>query len=173
MLRFATLLLVTGGMSLSAGDFVFSDGEIRVDFRQRFSVAPSAKGIPYGDYLAKPLQLIEFCPFQPQDPEVQQVGPSESGFLCELYKMPLENAETALELVQNASKVKRKDHGIFRNVEVVKLRDLKVVRWRFQVGKTRLDHFLVIGKKHNYLFVSSAYGSNGSIEEILARTTLK
>ena len=49
----------------------------------------------------------------------------------------------------------------------------RVIRWRFQAGKTRLDHYLLIGKKFNYLFVSSPYGSNGAIEELISRTKFR
>ncbi|MFT4600434.1 MAG: hypothetical protein ACI857_000608 [Arenicella sp.] len=46
----------------------------------------------------------------------------------------------------------------------VKIGNKKVMKWRIQSGKTRLDHYIVFGKNYNYLFVSSPYGSDGSIE---------
>jgi len=97
----------------------------------------------------------------------------ENGFLCELHILPFQTNSTALEIIQSASKEKRADRSGIQNLTSEKLYGFDVIRWRFQTGKTRLDHYLLIGKKHNYLFISSPYGSHGSMEGILSRTKLR
>ena len=51
--------------------------------------------------------------------------------------------------------------------EKLKINGQKVLKWRYTYGKTRLDHYLVGGRKMIYLFVSSPFGSNGNIENII------
>ena len=66
-------------------------------------------------------------------------------------------------------------YQLTEKVKEVTIGDKKVLRWRAQNGKTRLDHFVVFGPRYNYLFVSSPYGSsNGGIEKaILAMKFIK
>ena len=45
--------------------------------------------------------------------------------------------------------------------------DLPVISWRNQRGKTRLDHFLVLGDEHAYHFTSAPYGNGDEIELII------
>ncbi|GAA4276370.1 hypothetical protein GCM10022259_10940 [Aquimarina mytili] len=65
------------------------------------------------------------------------------------------------------------DHELFQisgAIKRIKIKNKKVLSWRLQNMKTRLDHFMVFGKNHNYLFVSSPYGSNNRIEAIIAKS---
>ncbi|MCH2042561.1 MAG: hypothetical protein MK212_00350 [Saprospiraceae bacterium] len=49
-----------------------------------------------------------------------------------------------------------------------------VWKWRYQSGKSRYDHFLVLGENLNYLFVSSAYSAgNGGLEKMIKNLQLE
>jgi hypothetical protein len=65
-----------------------------------------------------------------------------------------------------------KKHPPFHISEKLKLGNKKVYKWRIQSGKTRLDHYVFFGNEYNYLFVSSPYGSNGVIENVILEMEL-
>ncbi len=47
---------------------------------------------------------------------------------------------------------------------------LPALSWRLQLGKTRIDHYMVFGDSHNYLFSSSPYGErDDGIQKIISR----
>lgn len=145
----------------------FSNGEIRVDFGSAFSARAKAGATVYRETFPSPVQTVDFCQWQPQPPEVQQVMRPETGYLCELHILPALNTGQVRALVEKAARTQRADHGRTFRIAEEDIGAHKVVRWRFQAGKSRLDHFLVTGKKFSYLFVSSPYGSNGEIERII------
>ena len=146
---------------------VFSNEEIQINFFGEFKENISGFKTMYQGYFSRVLRQIEFCQWQRQPPEVQQVMRPDSGFLCEAYILPVideKQAKTALKKIF----LKVEKHQWNSPVKTLKIKGFSVLAWRFQAGKTRLDHFLVFGKKYNYLLVSSPYGSNGFMEKIIA-----
>lgn len=77
-----------------------------------------------------------------------------------LPKMSIEKLKTEIVSYADSDSL----YQITQKVEPIKIGENKGYKWRLQNGKTRLDHYMFFGKEHNYLFVSSPYGSNGSIE---------
>jgi len=152
---------------------IFSNAEIDIDFGGPYSVRIEPGSTVYRDLLTRPLQTIDFCAWQPQDPEVQQVTKPEGGYLCELHLLHPRSVADWMKAVRTAGEKKRPDRGKTRDLTFIEIHGLRVITWRFQAGKSRLDHYLVLGKKYHYLFISSPYGSNGTIEGILQRTTLR
>lgn len=148
---------------------IFSNSELHIDFGAAFAVREKPGLTEYPDHLPQPVQTIDFCPWQPQPPHVQQVSRPERGFLCELHILPAQPEREVLTIVEAAHKAEKRRHVRNFRLESVSVGAHRVVRWRFQVGKTRLDHLILIGKKYNYLFVSSPYGSNGTMEDIIRK----
>lgn len=166
-------LLFTRAITAADHATIYSNAEIRVDFAGPFSVRIEPGATVYRDLFPRPLQTVDFCRWQPQDPEVQQVSRPETGYLCEMHILHVQSVAEIMAAVRKSSENKRPDRGTNRNLTYSEFHGLKVIQWRFQVGKSRLDHYLVLGKAYNYLFVSSPYGSNGAIEEILLRTQIR
>lgn len=152
---------------------VFSNDEIRIEFGGEFALRDQPGDTLYPQQIAKPVHTIDFCKWNPQPPEVQQVSRPERGFLCELHILPAQNESQVMKTVQAAHAAENRKHVRNFRLEAISIGNHRVVRWRFQVGKTRLDHFILIGKKYNYLFVSSPYGTNGALEDIIRKTTLR
>lgn len=152
---------------------VFTNEEIYIDFGGQFEPREKPGTTLYPRYLPEPLTTVDFCPWQPQPPEVQQVMRPERGFLCELHILPAFTEAQALIAVKKAHAHESHKHARNSGLEAFSLGSYRVIRWRWQAGKSRLDHFLLIGKKFNYLFVSSPYGSNGTIESILNRVQFR
>lgn len=144
-----------------------------MDFPGTFTVRDKAGSTVYGELLPRPEKTVDFCKWLPQPPEVQQVMRPETGYLCEMHVMPPMTASQIISRIQKAANTPRPDHARTFKIQTVAIGGHSIVRWRFQAGKTRLDHFMVFGKRRNYLFVSSPYGSNGEIEKILARTIMQ
>ncbi len=152
---------------------VYSNGEIRIDFGGPFAVREKPGKTEYPQHLPQPVATVDFCQWRPQPPEVQQVMRPERGFLCELHILPGATEAGALSQVQAAHVKESRKYVRNFALQTVTLGDHRVIRWRFQAGKTRLDHLLLIGRKFNYLFVSSPYGSHGALEEIVTRVQFR
>ncbi|MFO1524754.1 MAG: hypothetical protein U1F16_02140 [Turneriella sp.] len=170
-LRAATLPLFAAAVLLKTSiiPLVFTNEEIRIDFGGQFQPREQPGATQYPATCYNRCVQSTLCAWQPQPPEVQQVMRPERGFLCELHIMPLISEKQVESAVTAAQKQQK---GLIHDIRAAHVMDPHpVLRWRFQAGKTRLDHFLLNGKKFSYLFVSSPYGSNGSIEEIIARST--
>jgi hypothetical protein len=165
--RLFCLALASCFFALSAESTTFTNADVAIEFAGPFEVRDQPGETLYPQYLAKSLQTVDFCKWSPQPPHVQQVSRPERGFLCELHVLPAQPEGQVLKIVEAAHQAESRKHVRNFRLETVTLGKHRVVRWRFQVGKTRLDHFILIGKRHNYLFVSSPYGSNGAIEEII------
>lgn len=148
---------------------VFTNEEIRIDFGGQFEPRGKPGITQYPQHLPQPITTVDFCPWRPQPPEVQQAMRPESGFLCELHILPHAAEAEALDKIKSAHANDGRRHVRNFRLQAVDIGRHRVIRWRFQAGKTRLDHFLLMGKKFNYLFVSSPYGSNGMIEDIIVR----
>lgn len=162
--------LIIGGLRLGAAEppSVFSGAEGKIDFGTAYTVRTTPGKTEYADFLPRALQTIDFCPWQPQPPEVQQVMRPERGYLCELHIFPrLSDAvmQAAIEKVQGG------DKGLRRHTSAgqMTIGQHRVMHWRRELGKSRLDHYLLHGTKFSYLFVSSPYGSRGSMEKIITK----
>ncbi|MFO1471183.1 MAG: hypothetical protein U1F27_09115 [Turneriella sp.] len=151
----------------------YSNEEIRIDFGGPFAVRERPGTTQYGQHLPQPVTTVDFCVWQPQPPEVQQVMRPERGYLCELHILPPATEAETLGAIEKAFAKDKRKHGSNKGLEAVTLGKHRVIRWRWQAGKSRLDHFLLIGKDFNYLFVSSPYGSNGTLEAILTRVKFR
>ncbi len=176
-MRFLPITLIVvylcASVNFSAEDTtVFTTAEIRVDFAGPFNVRIEPGATVYRDLFPRPLQTVDFCRWQAQDPEVQQVSRPETGYLCEMHVLHVKSVQDIMYAVRKSSETKRPDRGTNRDLTYSEIYGLKVIQWRFQAGKTRLDHYLLLGKKYNYLFISSPYGSQGTIESVLQKTTL-
>lgn len=156
-------------LACSVGTFgteTFRNGEIEVPFNERVRIlngnfTPAAEG-----YFSKVVRQVRFCQWQHRPDTIQSVGPGNDGYLCDLYVLPpLSEAEATGEL-QSAFK-KKVPVTLLTEPEAMQIGKFRLLKWRYQIGKTRLDHYLVFGKKYNYLFVSWPYGSNGTIEKII------
>ncbi len=165
------LLAVTLCLQAEQSATVFINNEIRIEFGGPFALRDQPGETLYPQHFAKPLQTIDFCKWNPQPPHVQQVSRPRTGFLCELHILPALGESDVLAAVQAAHEQESRKHVRNFRLETVSIGKHRVVRWRFQAGKTRLDHFMLIGKKYNYLFVSSPYGSNGAIEDIISKAS--
>lgn len=152
---------------------LYSNGEIEIDFAGPFQVRIEPGSTVYRDALTRSLQTVDFCQWQPHDPEVQQVSRPESGFLCEMHILHPRSVNDWMTAIRAAAVAKRADRGKTFDLSYSEIYGLRVIQWRFQAGKTRLDHYILMGKKYHYLFISSPYGSNGAIEDVLARTKLR
>ena len=91
--------------------------------------------------------------------------------LSSLYVMP----KMSIKNIQEELKAYVKKHPPYQISEILK--KIKIgnkigLKWRVQNGKTRLDHYLFFGTNNNYLFVSSPYGSNGVIENVILEMEL-
>jgi len=168
--RVSFWMLASCFFALLAEPTTFTNAEVSIEFASPFEVRDQPGETLYPQHLTKPRQTIDFCKWYPQPPDVQQVMRPERGFLCELHILPGQSEREVMHTVKTAHEAESRKHVRNFRLETVTIGKHRVVRWRFQVGKTRLDHFILIGKKHNYLFVSSPYGSNGALEDIISKT---
>lgn len=92
-------------------------------------------------------------------------------YLSSLYIMPQKSVKELKKEIKDYIK-KNPLFQISKKIEIIKIADKKVLKWRAQNGKTRLDHYVVFGTTYNYLFVSSPYGTNGVIENVILEMEL-
>lgn len=146
---------------------IFRNSEITVTFPPDGFAVQTQPKTPGKTYFERYVTHLKFCRQPKAPPHVQQVR-SEDGWLCHFYVLPVLEKEKIKALVLQAHPqpgvvTYQKQPGI--GEEKWNGHDLLV--WREQYGKTRLDHFLVLGPKANYLFVSSPYGDGDRIREIV------
>lgn len=172
--RILGILFLLGAAPLNAAPpGLYDDDELSVDLQAAYAVRPRPGRTQYTAQLPRPIRTVDFCPWQAQPADVQQVMRPESGYLCELHVLPAWG-ELKLQAAARAA-LASKHEGYTQSTDLREelLGGRKVIRWRYQAGKTRLDHFLVAGRKNDYLFVSSPYGSNGAIEAIISGMRVK
>jgi len=97
--------------------------------------------------------------------ETQHVITS-NGYLSTLYIYPAIEKASLLAEIEKAFKPENLSVS-YRKVNEVKFGDLKVLNWRTQNKKNRFEYYLVLGKIHNYLFISTPYGEQEYIENVL------
>jgi len=107
---------------------------------------------------------VKFCKQPELPPEVQQVM-SEDGWLCELTILQKIFAEDIKEEIAELYPTATYEGEPGIGKETINGREVFV--WREQYGKTRLDHFLLLGDVEDYHFVSSPYGDGDTIRTII------
>lgn len=113
------------------------------------------------------MQAIQDEPEQEQ--KITNYAPLQPSFgdLASLYILP----KVSDKEIKKAVNKYVQDLDVFQLTKVlesIKIGEHKVWKWRYQAGKSRYDHFLLIGDTYNYLFVSSAYSAgNGGLEKII------
>ena len=94
---------------------------------------------------------------------------SSSGYLSILYIFPVVEKSVLLLEIEKAFKPE-KSVVKYREVSETKINELNLLNWRTQQGKNRFEYYLLLGGRHNYLFISTAYGEKDYIENILRNT---
>ncbi len=87
--------------------------------------------------------------------------------LSTLYIMPKISMKKLIVEIEDYI-LKNPPYQITNPIKKVKIDKRRVLSWRAQTGKTRLDHYMIFGEMYNYLFVSSPYSSNGVIESVIS-----
>ncbi len=142
---------------------MFSNTEIQVDLGP-FEVLEKPQRKKADSYFYRVKQQIKFCKQPELPPYVQQVH-SESGWLCELYVLGVADEKTVRADIKRSYPENKFGH--YSKVQKLKIAGFDVLKWRYRIGKTRLDHFLVFAKQFHYLFVSSPYGDGARIHKIV------
>lgn len=145
----------------------FQTAEIQLTFPESGYAVQALPARPPSGYFDSYSAHLKFCK-QPRQPAYVQQVYSDDGWLCHFYELPALKPEQIKPLIlkrrtQSVRITYRQKAGI--GEETYKGHPLLV--WREQAGKTRLDHFLVVGPAHNYLFVSSPYGDGEMIRNVL------
>lgn len=144
----------------------FRNEEVELSFQEPIRIlssdfSPAAEG-----YFSRISRQVRFCAWRRRPSDVQQLLPSQDGFLCDFYVLPPLPPEPArLEIEKNFRKKETPFHMTPPREE--QIGEFRVLSWRFQKGKSRFDHYLAFGRRHNYLFVSWPYGSNGELEKLI------
>lgn len=90
----------------------------------------------------------------------------------ELYIMPKISVKKLKREIEKHVK-KRSHYIVSEKLKKTKIGNNNGLKWRIQIGgKTRLDHYIFFGNDYDYLFVSSPYGSNGTVENIISKMEL-
>ncbi len=162
----SVIFLMSFSMSAqqTSKQMVYKNNEIQITFPGEYKIDDDKKYHKVG-YFSATTEHIQFCKQEPQPEYVQQVY-SESGFLCSMYILPLIDLEELKKEIKTAFAPK-KALASLSDFEEISLKGHSVVKWRYQIGKTRLDHYMLRTKNNYYLFISSPYGSNGYIEKII------
>lgn len=92
---------------------------------------------------------------------------SSDNYLSSMFIYPYMDEKELLKEIEKAFSP-NDPYVSYRKVEKKKIEDVVFLNWRMQRGKSRLEHFLVLGKKHNYLFISTPYGEQEYIEGIIS-----
>ena len=154
----ASLLAAEPGLMAAETNRVFQNQEIKVVFPESGYAAKSVTPKAGAAYFARYLTHLKFCKQPQQPPHVQQVR-SEDGWLCSFYILPpLAKEQLKTEILKQQGPHQTLTYQKKPGIGEERHRDRPMLVWRMQSGKTRLDHFLLIGPQHNYLFVSSPYG---------------
>lgn len=97
---------------------------------------------------------------------------SSDNYLSSLFIYPALEEKKLLKEIEKAFAPTDR-YVSYRNAEKRKIGKVEFLNWRMQRGKSRLEHFLVLGKKFNYLFISTPYGEQEYIEDIISKIEFK
>ena len=171
-----TLIIGLFGLSFVTGwsserEMIFDNGEVTLSFAPGgFIITKLDKTPDPKNYFNRHKYLVKFNRVKPQPAYVQQVSSSD-GWLSELRVLPKENMDKLIEDIPGMYPANK--YARLTEVTMVNVNKHKVLRWKYQIGKTRLQHFLVLGGKHNYLFISSPYGETESILALIRKMSYK
>lgn len=149
----------------SEQNLVFENDEVVIFFAPEGFIVKSQKSKRDSkNYFKRYSYHIKFCK-QPVLPNYVQQVVSSDGWLCNFYVLPYETEDKVRGQIKTAYKTNK--YARFSDAKVIKINHFKVLTWRYSIGKTRLAHFLVFGKKHHYLFISSPYGEQRTILKLI------
>ncbi|MDH5680811.1 MAG: hypothetical protein OEZ36_04430 [Spirochaetota bacterium] len=155
----------------SEREMIFDNGEVILSFAPDGFITTLLKKTPDPkNYFNRYKYLVKFHRVKPQPAYVQQVS-SEDGWLSELRVLPKENMDKLIEDIPGMYPPNK--YARLTEVRLINVKKFKVLNWKHQIGKTRLQHFLVLGRKHNYLFISSPYGETESILALIRKMSYK
>lgn len=140
--------------------------ELRIpfgDFERRIIPQPPAEG-PYFD---RYLEIVKFCREPVLPPHIQQVHSSD-GWLCEMRVLPIARPGEILAEIESIQP--QTGHATITPVNEESIGGFTILYWRYQSGKTRLDHFLLPARLHYYLLISSPYGDGENIRKLIEST---
>lgn len=167
-----------GNISQSSSPFpetikrLFKNDEIEVTFPEDGFASQKIEKEKGEKYLSQYSTYLKFCKQPEQPPYVQQVY-SADGWLCAFYILPPWDVDKIKQdLLSGLDKYDQIRYQEQETIGEEIINGNKVLVWRHRRGKTRLDKFLVLGKKHHYLFVSSPYGDGDKIRQIVETVKL-
>ncbi len=91
---------------------------------------------------------------------------TSSGYLSDLYIYPAINKQSLIKEIEKAFEPKDSKFN-FRKHKEIKIGKLKLLNWRTEYYKNRFEYYMVLGETYFYLFVSTPYGEQEYIENIL------
>jgi len=172
---FAAIILQceTGMDMIDSNNKTYEDSGVKIDFSNGgYAEYRLDNNNPFNEnnYFSTYIKIIEFCPTINLPSHMQQVQ-SKSGWLCKLYILPGTSKDNAIDSIKNCHKFHK--HSYQSETEEIVIKNKQILKWRYEIGKTRLDHYLVFGIKDNYLFISSPYGEHGEIVSLIENLILK
>ncbi|MCP4354588.1 MAG: hypothetical protein GY793_02930 [Proteobacteria bacterium] len=143
----------------------YSNEEVSIEFNEKILIKKPGFDKPEQSYFATAISLVKFNKIKMQEGNIQQVTPGKDGYLSKMFILPYRSPEFVKEILGKITLMKKKhEQYIPFSMESS---EKQTMGWRYQVGKLSFDHYVVFGKKYNYLFISSPYGSNGAIEKVI------
>ena len=149
----------------------FSNEEVIINFvPDGYLVKKVNNKIFNNDYFNKYNKFFKFCKMSPL-PEYMQQPSSSDGWFCHFYVLPYEPEDKVKSFIPSMYQKNRFSRKF--EVKTIKINKFNVLRWRYQIGKTRLEHFLVLGNQYNYLFISSPYGESSRVLQVIRTMRFK
>ncbi|MCP3924640.1 MAG: hypothetical protein GY714_18855 [Desulfobacterales bacterium] len=143
----------------------YSNEEVSIEFNEKILIKEPGFDKPEQPYFATAISLVKFNKVKIQEGNIQQVIPGKDGYLSKMFILPYRSPEFVKEILGKITLMKKK-HEQYVPFSM-ESSEKQTMGWRYQVGKLTFDHYMVFGKKYNYLFISSHYGSTGAIEKVI------
>ncbi|UII74647.1 hypothetical protein LV716_10235 [Flagellimonas sp. HMM57] len=86
--------------------------------------------------------------------------------LSSLYILPKDSKRKLLEEIELYIN-RHPPYKLVGGIEEVEIGNKKALKFLVKNGKTRLNHYIIFGKGYNYLFVSSPYGEDEVIQDVI------
>lgn len=170
------LLMLLSSMIQVEAQVIFRNDEIKINFFDQFAVGEN-KAYRNTGFFSRSNGHVVFGRDETSTPTAdiqepaQQVSYATTRYLCDMYILPLLDDSVLEKEIEHSFNTESPFASLSR-VDYINIGEHRVVTWRYQMGKTRLDHFMVRAKGNYYLFISSPYGNHGDIEKIIAHIKL-